>query len=87
MCAVASPRQKKVKQKSTIMGHWRNENALIERLKARVIRAMMLRLSGSMMVKIIRGTAIFQNNELCKFPVRMSTVFIPKYEDTKATGT
>lgn len=87
MCTVARLRQKNVKQRSTIMGHWRKENALAERLKARVTRAMMLRLSGSMMVKTMRGIAICQNNELCRFPVRISTVFMPKYEDTKATGT
>lgn len=87
MCAVARLRQKKVKQRSTIMGHWRNENAPAERLKARVTRAMMLRLSGSIMVKTMSGMAICQNNELWRFPVRISTVFMPKYEDTKATGT
>ena len=64
MCAVARLRQKKVKQRSTIIGHERNENAPAEGLKARVTRAIMLRLSGSMMVKIIRGIAICQNKEL-----------------------
>ena len=87
MCAAARPRQKKVKQRSTIMGHWRNENAPAEMLRARVTRAMMLRLSGSMMVTTMRGMAICQKSELCRFPVRISTVFMPKYEDTKAMGT
>lgn len=69
------------------MGYWRNENALAERLKSRAIRTMILRLSGSMMVKIMSGIAICQNNELCRFPVRISTVFMLKYEDMNAIGT